>query len=155
MTTGRVRPPATLGQALLDALRRATAAEFGDGAALYLVRLTDLAGLSLAVAVHGAAGGPDPAVLRERAQRAGISAPVMAAAVAVPVLAVAVDGLAVLGEADRRLLGWAVREVHRSGEVPLMVMLGGTAFVTPLSRIAAQNADAEPFAWSLPAVGDA
>lgn len=154
MTAGRARPPATLGKVLLDAHRRATAAGVG-ATALYLVRLTELAGLALTVAVQGARGGPDPAVLRERAKRAGVLAPVMAVAVAVEALALAIEGLAVIREADRRLLGWAVREVHRAGDVPVLVMLDGAAAVRPLSSISAHDPDAASFACSLPAIGDA
>ena len=83
MTPPRMRSLATLPELLLAAHRRAVARGRGESLALYLVRLTDVAGLALAVAVHEATGGPDPTVLRERAERAGVSKPVMAAAVAV------------------------------------------------------------------------
>lgn len=145
----------TAADVLLETYQRALKAGFGTGAALYLVRLTEVAGWSLAVAVHEAAGGRHPATLRERAQSAGVAVPVMAAAVCAEVLASAVERLAALGEADRRLLGWAVREVRRAGEVPVLVLLGDTVVSTTLSRLTARDHDAVPFAWSMPATGEA
>ena len=143
---------ASVAALLLDAHRRAA---HPGSVALYLVRLTELAGLALAVAVHDVAGGPDPAVLRDRAERAGVARPVMAAAASVETLARVLEGLALVGEADRRLLVWAVREVHRGGGVPVVMVLDGTAIATSLSELTARNNDAEPFAWSLPSFGEA
>lgn len=146
---------ATMAQLLLDAYRCATSTPIGKRAALYLVRLSEPAGLSLAVAVHAVTGGPDPVALRDRARRDGVKRPVLAGAVQVDSLAAALEGLGVMDDADRRLLGWTVLEVHRCAEVPVLVMLDGTAIVTSLSAFTTQGSGAEPFAWSLPAVGEA
>lgn len=151
----RERGLSPLAQVLLDAHRRATSAAIGNRAALYLVRLSDPAGLSLALAVHHASGGPDPAALCMRAARAGVHEPVMAAAVRVEALTSALEGFAAVSESDRHLLGWAVRELHCCGEVPVLLVLDGTAFVTSLSAFTAQDNGAESFAWSLPAIGEA
>lgn len=117
MTPTRMRSLSTVAALLLDAHRRATSAR-GASTALYLVRLTELAGLALAVAVHEATGGPVPTVLRERAVGAGVSKPVMAGAVALDALTRALEGLAVLGEADRGLLVTSLRGIHERGGRP-------------------------------------
>lgn len=151
----RERGLSPLAHVLLDAYRRATSAAIGDRAALYLVRLSDPAGLSLALAVHHASGGPDSAVLCMRAARAGVHEPVMAAAVRVEALTSALERFAAVSESDRHLLGWAVRELHRCGEVPVLLVLDGTAYATSLSAFTSQDNGAESFAWSLPAIGEA
>lgn len=153
MTPPRMRSLATLPELLLDAHRRAVARGRGESLGLYLVRLTDVAGLALAVAVHEATGGPDPTVLRERAVGAGVSKPVMAGAVALDALTRALEGLAVLGEADRGLLVTSLSGIHERGGVPVLIVLDGIALVRSLAEFAAPVADAEPFAWS--ALGDA
>lgn len=145
----------TAADVLLDAYRLAVKAGLGAGVALYLVRLTETAGFSLAVAIYEATGGRDPVLLRERAQSAGVVVPVMAAAVGAEVLASALEGLALLDEADRRLLGWAVREVRRSGEVPVLVILGDTVVSTTLSHLTGGDPDAVSFGWSMGAIGQA
>lgn len=145
----------TAAELLLDTYRLASKAGIGAGVALYLVRLSEVAGWSLAVAIHEAAGGPDPLVLRARAQSAGVSAPVMAASVRADVLASVLEGLAALDVADRGLLGWAVREVSRSGEVPALVILGDTVIHTTLARLMACSDDAVSFVRPMPAAGEA
>lgn len=155
MAHTRLHSVASVAALLLDAHRRAGSAAHPRSVALYLVRLTELAGLALAVAVHDVAGGPDPALLRDRAERAGVARPVMAAAAPVETLARVLEGLAWLGDADRRLLAWAVRDVHRGGGVPVVVVLDGMAIVTSLSELTARINDPEPFAWSLPSYGEA
>ncbi len=151
----RERGRPALAQVLLDVHRRATSAAIVERAALHLVRLSEPAGLSLALAVHHTNGGPDPAVLCGRAAHAGVHEPLMAAAVRVDALTSALEGLTMVSEADRHLLGWAVRELHHCGEVPVLLVLDGTAYATSLSAFTSQDKRAESFAWSLPAIGEA
>ena len=155
MTPPRMRSLATLPELLLDAHRRAVARGRGESLGLYLVRLTDVAGLALAVAVHEATGGPDHIVLRERAERAGVSKPVMVAAVAVEPLARAIEGLAIVEQAERSLLAWALLEVQQRGEVPVLMIMDGTAIATSLAELLLRSRTPELFAWSLPAIGEA
>jgi hypothetical protein len=143
-----------LADVLRDMYQRASATP-ETPSALYLVRLTEDVGLSLALAVHRATGGPDPAVLRDRARRAGISEPMIARAAPVEALALALEGLAAMDERERHLVAWSVRELHHVGEVPVVMLHDGTAIVTSLAAFPSPRDDAEPFGWSLPAVGEA
>ena len=149
------RTPAAVAELLRAAHRRAASTAWRDRVGLYLVRLTEDSGLALALAVQKRTGGPDPAELLERALGMGANEPWMTASAPVEKLVDALDDLDVLREADRRLLGWAVRELHLADEVPVLVVLDGTAVATSLSEFAASRDDASPSAWFPPTVGEA
>jgi hypothetical protein len=123
--------------------------------ALYLVRLSDALGLALALAVHASSGGPDPAVLRQRAEQSGITDPLTVLAVPIDAITRALDALSGLDDVERRLVVWTVRELHMAGEVPIVMVMDGPVTVTSLSSMTPSSDDGEPFAWSLPAAGEA
>ena len=133
MTLGRDRV-APFGALLRRAFETSNAAAERP-IALYLVRLTDSAGLRLAKEVHRVSGGVDPEALRDRALAKGLSMPMMVKAAPVLSLVQTLEGLADLGERDRCWSAWLVQELHRSGEVPIVMLLDGVLTVTSLSAV--------------------
>lgn len=125
-----------LGDVLLRVFARASTTIFGDRVGLYLVGLHDPDGFALALSVHERVPGPDPAVLRERAQRSGIREPMMVGAAPAETLARAAEGLRTGEPAARRVLGLTVRTFHRDGEVPVVVMSEGAVLVRTLAILA-------------------
>lgn len=112
---------------------------FGDRVALYLVGLTEQDGFALALAVHERIPGPDPAILRERAVGRRIRRPMMIGAAPVETLASAAEGLPGGQKAARLDIGGLIREVHRAGEVPVLVMTDGEAIVSTIASIEARE----------------
>jgi hypothetical protein len=140
-----------LGDVLQEAFQRASATIFGDRVALYLVSLKDEAGFALALAVHEKVPGADPAILRERSQARGVREPMMVGSAPVETLARVAEGLGGGERAARRLLGWTVRELHRAGDRPVLVMTEGIEVVSTLAVLGAPGADAESAPPSWPA----
>jgi hypothetical protein len=146
--------PVVIGTILSEVLERASAVHEGQ-VALYVASLQDSRGLAFAMAVHRAAStGPDPAELRARSEEMGAVEPLLAGAARVEVVAAA---LALLGDAappDRHLLAWTVREIHRSGGVPVVMLADGIVLVTTLDTLEHAGDEAELWGWSRP-VGEA
>lgn len=148
---------------------------FGDRVALYLVGLTEQDGFALALGVHERIPGPDPAILRERAVGRSIRRPMMIGAAPVETLASVAEGLPGGQRAARLDLGGLIREVHRAGEVPVLVMTDGEAIVSTIAAIEAREGssvsavrsrdselptvkehdDLEIQGWTVPVRGDA
>ncbi len=124
----------TLAAVLRDVLRRTTTTLYGDRAALYIVQLTDEEGFALAERVHAQIPGPDPAVLRERAQARSLQVPFMPGAAPVETLARILESLGEDPEAAA-FRAWAVREAHASGAVPVVLLQESGAVVTTLSAL--------------------
>lgn len=163
-----------LGDVLQEAVDRGSATIFGDRLALYLVGLKDPAGFALALAVHEVVRGPDPAILRERSQARGVREPMMVGSAPVETLARVAERLGGGESVARRLLGWTVREFHRAGELPVLVMTEGIEVVSTLAVLTASGAehapessgsgsgavvgedgDAEIQGWTVPVLGEA
>lgn len=132
----RRRQVMLLGDVLMRVFHRASTTVFGDRVGLYLVGLMDPGGFALALAVHERVPGPDPAVLRERAEMAGIQVPMMVGAAPAETLARAAESLRAGEHTARKLLGVTVRTFHRDGEVPVVVMSEGAALVRTLAILA-------------------
>jgi hypothetical protein len=171
--------PVGLGTILREVHRHAGPMH-GERTALYVVSLDDARGLALAQAAHRASrAGPDPATLRERGAEMGAVEPLLAGAVSVETLARALESL--VGETsgsrsretsgsrsretsgDRpladspgtELLGWTVREIHRSGGVPVVMLTDGIVLVTTLDALADDDEGPSSAAWARPVVGKA
>jgi hypothetical protein len=152
---GTIAPLATV---LRDVLDRAAWTAYADRVALYVVQLTDEHGFALALRVHAQIPGPDPALLRERAQQAGIDKPHMAGSAPVEMLARILEGL----DADHvegAFRAWTVRTMFEGGAVPVVLIEDGAAVVTTLAEIAGAEgrAMAEPWGggWTRPVIGEA
>lgn len=65
----------------------------------------------------------------------GAAAPLITGSARVEDMVHALAALDVLGEVDRQLLVWTVRELRQVGEVPVVVVLGGTAIATALAAL--------------------
>lgn len=132
-----------LGDVLRAAFERASMTVFGDRVALYLVGLKDEAGFALALAIHAKVQGPDPAILRERSQGRGVRKPLMIGAAPVEVLARVVEELGGGGgsrdggsRGGGKMPGWTIREFHRVGEVPVLVITDGVEVVSTVEALA-------------------
>lgn len=160
--------PVTLGAILSEVLERSSAVQEAAEVALYVVCLQDSRGLDLAMAVHLAApGGPDPMELRERSQALGAAEPLLAGAAAVETLARALESLGGTEPPNRHLLGWTVREIRRSGGVPVVLLTDGIVLVTTLDTLieggddldqrpaAGAAVDLTPWSWRRPVMGKA
>lgn len=124
--------------------------------AVYVASLVDGRGLALATAVHRVEpAGPDPAKLRERSRALGAVEPLLVGSAPVETLASALESLAGTEPPDRHLLAWTVREIHRSGGVPVVMLTDGVALVTTLDTITHADDELELWAWSREAIGDA
>jgi hypothetical protein len=149
---------ATLATVLRDVLDRAACTAYADRAALYVVQLTDEDGFALALHIHEKIPGPDPAVLRERAQQAGIEKPHMSGSAPVEMVARILEGLTPAG-GDGRLRAWMVRASFEGGGVPVVLIEDGAAVVTTLAALEAPDggAAAEPWGggWTRPVAGEA
>jgi hypothetical protein len=148
----RARGMTTVPGVLFHAHQRMVSSVYSDRTALYLVRLTDVDGLALAVAVQQRIGGPDPAILLERAQGMGVPAPLMTASAPVEALVQVLEELDVLKEADRQLLGGLWMSVT--------MMFEGVGITFLEGRRAAEKRVVEGFApdnrrWTATALGPA
>lgn len=141
----------TLAAVLRDVLRRTTTTLYGDRAALYIVQLTDAEGFALAERVHAQIPGPDPAILRERAQARSLQAPFMPGAAPVETLARILEAIGEDPEAAA-FRAWAVREAHATGAVPVVLLQEGGAVVTTLAALEEmEDAPSEDFGgWFQP-----
>ncbi len=137
-------------------LDRAAWTLYADRAALYVVQLTDPDGFALALRVHAQIPGPDPAVLRERAQREGVPKPHMVGSAPVELLARILEGLDPDG-ADGALRAWTVRAMFEEGAVPVVLVEDGVAVVTTLAAIEEHRRAAELWGggWTRPVIGEA
>lgn len=148
------RPP--LRQQIAAWCRRLLArAQATQHPALYVVPLCEPRGLALAIDVHHRAGGPDPAAVLARSQAAGSVSPLMALAAPAAALADAIEALGGLAPQDRAVLAWTVRELPQSGEVPIFLLLDGTAVVTTLAGLEGDDVRQGLDGWTVPAVGEA
>lgn len=149
---------AALATLLRDVLGRAGWTAYADRAALYVVQLTDAHGFALALHVHAKIAGPDPAVLRERAQGEGIERPHMAGSAPVELLARILEGLDP-ESGEGALRGWTVRALFERGAVPVVLVEDGAAVVTTLAAIEEpeSGAAAELWGggWTRPVIGEA
>jgi hypothetical protein len=144
-----------LGAILTEVFERAPRRLAGQ-VALYVVGLLDPRGLALAAAVHRCApGGPDPVELRDRAAAMGAVEPLVVGAAGVDTVAAALSALGGADPPDRALLGWTVREIHRAGGVPVVVLTDGIALVTTLDTLTAADEGLTAWALSRQPVGEA
>lgn len=124
--------------------------------ALYVASLVDARGFALATEVHRVEPtGPDPAKLRERSRALGAVEPLLVGSAPVETLASALESLGGAEPPDRHLLAWTVREIHRSGGVPVVMLTDGVGLVTTLDTMAHADDELELWAWSRAAIGDA
>ncbi|MBK8252317.1 MAG: hypothetical protein IPK82_06560 [Polyangiaceae bacterium] len=100
---------------------------------LYLVALNDSHGFALAESIYKRVRGPSPTVLRERSKAIGAKEPLMVGSARVEMLAATLEKVFQGGELDGKLLGYTVRATHKTGEVPVVVVLEGWAIVTTLA----------------------
>ncbi|MEZ4313931.1 MAG: hypothetical protein R3F14_38405 [Polyangiaceae bacterium] len=151
----RARGLFSVATVLKDVYARATSTLFGDRIGLYLVRLSEVAGFALAASVHEAMGGPDPGIVLGRALESGVSEPLIAGSVPVHRLASILEHLTPVHEADRVRLARSVREVHASGEVPIVLFVDEVAMVANLSALTDDDPDPECLSWTVPSFGGA
>jgi len=140
---------------LRSVFERARATIFGDRVALYVVSLTDSQGFAVALAVHAQVAGPDPALLRERSQQAGVRNPLMVGSAPVEILARVAEALRFAKSEEGPFLGWAVREVHRAGGVPVLMVMDGVAVVSTFACVMEGGDEDELHGWTRPFVGEA
>ena len=134
MKRKRLEPMARvpLGTLLRAALDAAPAVMFANGAALYVVQLTDANGFALAMQLHARIGGVDPAALRDRALRAGRHAPMMVGVT--PVLTLA-RVLAAHNNEQGDEHARVVRALAQGGAVPVLMMDAEGTDVTTLEAL--------------------
>ena len=146
---------APLGAVLRDVLGRAACTAYADRIALYVVQLTDEDGFTLALRIHEKIPGPDPAVMRERAQRAGVAKPHMSGSAPVEMVARLLEALAPAGP-NGVLRAWMVRAAFAEGAVPVVLIEDGAAVVTTLAAIeASEGEELWGGGWTRPVIGEA
>ncbi|MEZ4297002.1 MAG: hypothetical protein R3B70_18700 [Polyangiaceae bacterium] len=146
-----------LADLLSDAYSRLSP-QLADKVGLYVVSLRDGPGFSLASAIHAVVRGPDPAEIRRRAQHLGAVEPMMVGTARIDTLASALESLALTAPPDQHLLGWVVREIHRGGDVPVVVLVEGAVIASTLEALREPDSEAEltdAWGWSTPVVGHA
>jgi hypothetical protein len=152
---GTIAPLATL---LRELLARAAWTAYADRAALYVVQLTDPHGFALALRVHAKLAGPDPAVLRERAQGEAIARPHMTGSAPVELLARILEGLDP-ESGEGALRAWTMRAMFEGGAVPVVLVEDGATVVTTLAAIeepeGSAAAELGSGGWTRPVIGEA
>lgn len=124
-----------LGDLLQGLCDRAAGVHAGQ-TALYLAGLSDARGLSLACAVHKLlSSGPDPTELHCRARELGAVDALLSGAVHIDQMERALESLELETVPDRALLIWTMRELHRHGGVPVVMLLDGLALVASLEAL--------------------
>ncbi len=147
----------TLGMILCDVLARSAYTAYSDRAALYVVELTNNEGFALAEQVRAKVAGPDPAILRERAQKEGVRRPRMVGSAPLELLATLVESLAATPD-EGEFRGWFIREIFARGAVPVLLVEEGGVVVCTLAEVVAGESSGAPdipSGWTLPIVGQA
>ena len=147
----------TLGAMLQDVFHRASTTVYADRTALYVVELTSRDGFKLAEMVYAKLSGPDPAILRERAQRDGILKPHAVGSAPVEMLARMLEALGPT-EAEGTLRAWTMREMFNRGAVPVVMVEEGGAVLSTLAEVVMPGGPTSVEfwgGWTRPIVGEA
>lgn len=150
------RRVATLSELLREALREARQTIYADRAALYVVELVDDHALAFATALYTRVrSGPDPAELRRRALATGVKVPQALGSAPVEALARTAELLGSEVPAECRALAATLREQHRAGVVPVLLLTEGLRLVRGLGELllVLEDVRAVPGAWGRPPVG--
>lgn len=157
----RMHYTTTLDEVLKKAFRQAAFTVYADRIGLYVVKLTSTDGFRFAERVYEKLRGPDPAILRERAQGMGVQTPHAVGSAPVEMLA----GILETDSPTPRegaFRAWMVREMFQQGAVPVVMVDEETTIVTTLADlqagrdIAARTLLSEDWGgWTRSVVGEA